>query len=171
MKESDFLILGMLHLQPTHPYELFTQLNNTSGIGLIWRFKRTNLYQDINTLQAQDLITHIVQKNSNRPEKKVYNLTKKGLEQFEQWVETPVQHGREIRAQFMAKLYFLRILYPERTELMITKQIKALRSECKRFVVKSTDTETEFSVILASYRLHQLNSTINWLEEIGKKRE
>ena len=41
----------------------------------------------------------------DRP-RKMLRLTPRGREAFAEWVRNPVEHGRDFRLEFLAKLYF-----------------------------------------------------------------
>lgn len=169
MKESNFLILGSLSKKPTHPYDLLKIINDKKGIGLIWKATKSNLYQDIAYLKKMGLISCEVFRQENRPDKKVYRLTKKGMEVYQKWLSAPVMHGRDIRHQFLAKYFFIKAQAPKTLDELITKQIEVVKEILENQKQKYHCYRGEFGEIVLDFRMNQMNAILNWLENIQKR--
>ncbi len=149
-----------------HGYELAQLLRAQTGLGLIWDVKQSNLYGLLARLERQSLVSADRQDQPNRPARKVYHLTEAGAKAFESWIRSPVSHGRSIRVELLAKLYFA-----ERIDRMAAMQlIASQRAECRRLYEairkRKSDLATSgsFDLLVYEFRAGQLRSTEKWLD-------
>jgi DNA-binding PadR family transcriptional regulator len=102
-----YAVLGILDFREVHGYELTRVLQD--GIGLIWPIHHSSLYPNLHRLEAEGLITHRVEREGNRPERKVYSITAEGRDEFRRWLHQPPDSpAPELRSSFMLKLMFTR---------------------------------------------------------------
>jgi DNA-binding PadR family transcriptional regulator len=100
-------VLGVLDFREMHGYELTRVLQD--GIGLIWPIHHSSLYPNLHRLEAERLITHRVEREGSRPQRKVYSITADGRAEFHRWLqEPPDRPAPEVRSPFMLKLMFTR---------------------------------------------------------------
>jgi DNA-binding PadR family transcriptional regulator len=100
-------VLGVLDFREMHGYELTRVLQD--GIGLIWPIHHSSLYPNLHRLEAERLITHRVEREGSRPQRKVYSITADGRAEFRRWLqEPPDRPAPEVRSPFMLKLMFTR---------------------------------------------------------------
>jgi len=103
----------------------------------------------------------------------VFRITPSGEEAFWNWATAPVRHLRDVRVEFIAKLYFLHLLAPDRMEGLINDEIEVLgriRSRLARR--KGLRVEDELiGRLTLSFRLGQLQATIDWLRNCAQELE
>ena len=103
----EIALLGLLRAHPRHAYELHQLLQEgVEPLGLIWRLKQSNLYALLAKLEEAGYVASTVELHGTRPPRKILRLTPQGREAFAEWVRNPVEHGRDFRLEFLAKLYF-----------------------------------------------------------------
>jgi DNA-binding PadR family transcriptional regulator len=108
------------------------------------------------TLQAQDA----------RPPRKVYALTDRGRTVYEHWLSTPVPHGRQMRLEFLTKLYFAHRQHPEHVHTLLAAQTAA----CQQWLAelrgqRATAADTPFfTFAVHQFRLQQVESFLAWLD-------
>jgi DNA-binding PadR family transcriptional regulator len=162
-------LLGFISLQPLHGYELHKMVADLNGFGIVWNIKIGKLYSMLNKLEKQGLIKSTYEKEGNRPVRNEFSATKKGLNIFHQWLETPVNHGRDFRMVFLLKLYFSMGKGIEFSNNLISSQI----ATCKKWLVERMDQNQEdhhfddmnnFQVIVKKYRQTQIEGFLTWLE-------
>ena len=81
---------------------------------------------------------------------------------------SPVTHGRQIRLEFLAKLYFAQRQSSEVAYNLIEQQLVACHSWLAEMreqtqIQKHRQAETYFPVAVQQFRLSQIESFITWL--------
>lgn len=97
-----FGLLGLLAKQSQHGYELkrtFEQLT-----GGIWELNHGQIYQSLERLAADGLVSYHVENNENAPERKVYEVTSQGLEALEGWLSSADARVRPLRDELFVRL-------------------------------------------------------------------
>src|SRR5689334_9471548 len=102
----ELALLGFLRQQPIHAYEIHQTLMRNEALGLVWHLKQSLVYVMLERLEAEGYITASLEPQGSRPPRKLLQLTPDGQAAFTQWLITPVEHGRDFRLEFLAKLYF-----------------------------------------------------------------
>ncbi|CUS03054.2 Transcriptional regulator, PadR-like family [Candidatus Promineifilum breve] len=103
---TELALLGFVHQQPTYGYDIYRRLTETPELRLIWRIKQSRLYALLARLEEAGLLHATLEPQDGRPPRKVYSLTAAGESAFSRWLVQPVQLPREMRLEFMLKLYF-----------------------------------------------------------------
>lgn len=161
-------LLGFVHERPIHGYELYQQLSAPTGLRQVWRLKQSQLYALLAKLVEQGYLTSKVQIQETRPSRKIYTLTDEGRAAFLQWLHSPVAHGRQMRLDFLAKLYFAQRQAPQVALALIEKQ----HEMCQTWLADARErAEAEadhqplpyFSYAVNQFRVSQIESFLGWL--------
>jgi PadR family transcriptional regulator AphA len=158
-------VLGFLVEAPAHGYELRDRL--VRGVSSFWRIASSHLYQVLHRLEEEGWVARAVESGSAGPARNVYRITGTGKSAFWNWAASPVRHVRQIRVEFLAKVYFLRRLAPDRLEELVAGQIEVLRELGEHMSARprlKTD-DVGLGELAASYRRSQVEGTIRWLVE------
>jgi len=161
----EFAVLGYLVEAPSHGYELRERLKR--GLGAFWRIASSHLYQVLHRLEEQGWVMCGAEAGPTGPSRTVYRATEQGISAFWDWAMSPVHHVRQIRVEFMAKVYFLRRLAPGSLARLVEGQTETLR-RLEEHLSKRARLESDDDVLgtlAASYRRSQVRGTIRWLEE------
>src|SRR5258707_8309195 len=102
----ELALLGLLRTHPRHAYDLHQVLQRTEALGIVWHLKQGHLYALLAKLEEAGYVASTLEPHGPRPPRKMLSLTARGREAFTQWLEHPVEHGRDFRLEFLAKLYF-----------------------------------------------------------------
>ncbi len=165
-QSSQYALLGLLYEKPTHGYDLHHLLTDQEGIGLIWLVKMSNLYAQLEKLEARNFIKGIFQPGDTHPNRTEYSITKDGEKAFLEWLDTSVDHPRDFRQEFMLRYYFILKFRPDKVRSLIERQ----RSECQKWLAntkRSAEKDTsanQFKKSIVAFRINQIQSIINWLE-------
>ena len=54
---TEHALLGFLHQQPTHGYEIHRRLSDSEGLGLVWHVKQNKLYALLAKLESKGYVT------------------------------------------------------------------------------------------------------------------
>ncbi len=104
----EFILLGLVSKKPAHGYELQQELRSLQSLSQVWHIGQPQLYALLDKLERQGLLTGELQPGEGRPDRKVLRLTPAGRQMFDAWLSTPVEHPRDMRQEFLAKLFFAR---------------------------------------------------------------
>jgi PadR family transcriptional regulator, regulatory protein AphA len=102
----EYLLLGLLDQGPNHGYHLYKELDRFEGVGLVWHIKQGKLYALLDRLETEGLLEAKLISNQEYPPRKEYSLTEHGKMVYQNWMQSPVNHGREMRQDFLARYYF-----------------------------------------------------------------
>ena len=162
----ELALLGFLHQQPMHGYEIHQHLAGLAGLGLVWQVKQSHLYALLDKLEANGYIAGRQLAQEARPPRRIFHLTSTGRKAFRDWLSRPVSHGRELRLEFMAKLFFARREGPEWVGGLIARQ----RQECAEWRAKllaqaaATPGRGSFEWLVFQFRIRQVESMLDWLD-------
>jgi DNA-binding PadR family transcriptional regulator len=153
-------LLGFVRFEPLHGYEIYRRLTATPELRLVWRVKQSRLYALLSRLEAEGLIQATLQPQDRRPSRKVYSLTPEGESAFRRWLSQPVGLPREMRLEFMLKLYFAQE-EPEAAALLIQRQ----QAVCARWLEtqESGDSSHLYARAVRRYRRGHIEAIRDWL--------
>jgi DNA-binding PadR family transcriptional regulator len=150
-----------------HAYEMHQNLLHAERLGLVWRLKQAHLYALLGKLEAAGYLTSVTEAPGARPPRKVLHLTPDGEAVFADWMATPVEHGREFRLEFLAKLFFAAQDSPATVDALIARQ----REACERWLAelrtqaRDLDAGQPFEQLVLQFRIGQMQAILPWLEQ------
>ena len=157
-------LLALLAKEPAHGYELKQALEQTFGSA----YPSPNIGQIYVTLQrlARDGLVRcedVVQ--TNRPNKRVYELTGAGQAALADWVETP-SDGAHVRDQFFMKLVLAPMAGTADRMALINKQrrhyLNLMRGLSK--LASATSRDDRVARLLIEGAMLHLQADLDWLE-------
>ncbi|MDQ7041542.1 MAG: PadR family transcriptional regulator [Rhodothermus sp.] len=160
-----YVLLGLLASGPRHAYALYRELRRSDGLWMIWRLKLPRLYAMLGRLEREGLIRSELVPQVRRPARRVFRLTPAGEARYRQWRTEPVQHGRDIRQLFLAKLYLARRDGPEAVRVLLQKQ----RAVCQRWLdelPKAPPSADGFARAVWHYRRRYVEMLLDWLQDV-----
>ncbi len=169
----EIALLGFLHQAPKHGYAIHQELSDPTGLGSVWQIKLSQLYALLGKLENAGYITATMELQENKPPRKLFHLTDTGKTTFLSWLQSPVQHGRSLRLEFLVKLYFARMEGTAVAEQLLTAQ----RTLCHEWlaaeqevVAAEIENGRRYSHLVHEFRAGQIQAMLNWLdlcEEVG----
>lgn len=158
-------LLGFLRERPVHAYEMHQQMQQAEALGLVWHLKQSQLYALLTKLEEAGYIAADLEPQANRPPRKMLSLTEQGRVFFDQWRSTPVEHGRDFRIEFLAKLYFAR----QAGSGAVAQLLATQREACLGWLGALRDQsaaldEGSFEWLVVRFRLGQIEATLVWLD-------
>lgn len=97
-------LLGFITDTAMHAYAVHLALQR-SPLGQVWHIKQSACYAMISRLADESLLDASSDDGAPRG-KRVLTITALGHMRFSAWYCTPVAHPRDMRIEFLAKLYF-----------------------------------------------------------------
>jgi PadR family transcriptional regulator, regulatory protein AphA len=163
----DYALLGLLRIMPRHGYELVGAFQRGSELGEALRVDRSNLYDSLKRLERQGLVAPNVESVGVRPARHVYHLTHVGNAEFGRWLVEPVQHNRDIRLDFVLKLFFVARLAPATAQDLLGRQLVAAIEQVDRLQRELQGLPRgSFAWVLRQMRLSAVRGTIEWLDQV-----
>ncbi len=159
-------LLGFLQESPLHAYEIHQRLQDSRSLGSVWRLKQAHLYALIDRLEMEGLVKAELVPQEARPAKRLLHLTDAGRTAFVRWISTPVEHGRDLRIEFLAKLFWAQHKANDIAIELITQQ----RATCEGWLhdlYARHDTHTEsdpFAALVLQFRIGQTEAMLCWLD-------
>ncbi len=98
-------ILGLLSYQPMTGYHLKKMFDES--INNFWAASLSQIYRELGTLEGKDYLTSVIEKQSDRPDKRIYSITDTGKEAFKAWITNfPDKLSKEKRDEFTLRIFF-----------------------------------------------------------------
>jgi PadR family transcriptional regulator AphA len=170
---AEHAILGLLSLDDGagHGYDLARHFGEGQPLGGVLRLEAGMLYHHLKKLERRGWLTSTVEPQGSRPPRQVYRITDSGRGELRRWLQEPVAHTREIRLEFLVKLYFARRFDPALAVRLIAEQ----RDTCERLesslaarlaalAATRTEDDAAFLRLVLELRLAQTRAAIDWLK-------
>lgn len=167
IKETNSLsisILGFFKERPYHGYELYKYMTQIAEFDQIWHVKQSLFYGLLDSFHKDGYLQLRIVEGNQYPDRKEYQLTDSGRELLGEWLVTPVHHGRDMRQEFLAKLYFA---FREKGELalrLIDTQKKECQTWMQQFAANQPEMQETYPHLIHEYRRHQIEAMITWLD-------
>ncbi len=162
----EYALLGLLAERPAHGYQLHQRL--TAELGQVWRVSLSQAYNILNRLEAQGLIAGREEKPTSQPARRLFRLTPAGKRRFERWLRAPTGcSARAVRVEFLARLYFTHMLYPQLVPRLVDQQIAVVQGGLVRLerLLPTVDPEQVINRLGVELRINQLRSLLDWLRQ------
>jgi DNA-binding PadR family transcriptional regulator len=161
---AEYGVLGILLDGPAHGYDVQQRLH--AGLGPVWRIAWSQLYNVLHGLEERRWVRASTGKASGGPPRHTYAITADGRKAFFEWAAAPVARLRDVRVEFLAKLYFLRRHRAEELGPLLERQSVALRRAAGEWTANEGDLW--MMAIAASFRRHQTESALAWIDEVRR---
>ncbi len=174
---AEHAILGLLALEDGdgrgYGYDLARHFGDGQPLAEVFRLEPGMLYHHLKKLARVGWVDAAVEPQGARPPRRLYRLTPAGRAELHRWLGEPVVHTREIRLEFLVKLFFARRLDPARAERLLAEQLDTCRrleaSLAGQLAALDTHSEADeearrFTGLVLDLRLTQTRAAAAWLE-------
>ncbi len=105
LNRNEWVVLALLAEAPTHGFAIARELSPESDLGRILTVHRPLVYRALARLVAAGLAeAHQTEPGDAGPNRTVHRPTRRGRAAVNRWLDRPVDHVRELRIEFLAKL-------------------------------------------------------------------
>jgi len=155
------VLLGLLLDRPAYPYQLADRLEQR--LGSSWQVDSGQLYKTVKLLERGGLIERVDDaaenpRADNRAERHVFQITQRGIEEFERWFDQTRDPVRLPRRPLLAKIAFAG---PDRLARTITKldgyEHDCAERLCETIGMRDALPNTEDELLRADHLLLRLN--------------
>jgi PadR family transcriptional regulator AphA len=105
---AEWLVLCLVREEPTYGLVVAGLLDHNGSLGQIWYVPKGTVYLALQRLELLGLIrTTGEQRTSQGPARSLLEATPAGRAAAQAWLNTPVEHARDVRSELMVKLALL----------------------------------------------------------------
>lgn len=168
LRPLHYAILGLLAEAPAHGYRLRAAFSADGDLGAVLRVEAPTLYGALKELVGLGAIEGVETRVGARPPRTEFRLTDGGRARFEEWLTRPAQRLREVRLDFLLRLYFARRRDPALAAELMRRQVEAL----ERYVAAIEEwarasSPSSWVGLVAESRLVAARATLAWLRELA----
>ena len=160
---GEYAVLALLLSGPKHGYEMARQFEG-EDLGEVCPIEQSLLYTYLRNVEERGLVEWTEARVGNRPPRKLFELSSHGRDLSETWLDTPVERLRDVRIDFLLKLYFLHELDAGRERALVAAQIAACERYFERLAAREQES-TGFSKLVAASKRSGAEATLKWLRE------
>lgn len=177
---AEHAILGLLALSESgtgHGYDLARQFSPDAPLGNVVRLEPGMVYHHLKKLERLGWVSAVPESDPGRPARRLFALSAPGRAELKRWLSEPVARTREIRLDFLVKLYLALLLDPALAVRLVDEQ----RDLCARLVASlaerqlSVQVEEDQNAVTARFgdmvldmRLAQTRAALAWLDRVGR---
>jgi PadR family transcriptional regulator AphA len=131
------VVLGLILARSVHGFAVVRLLTRDGPLGRVYEIPRPVVYRSIDRLVDRGLPEpRRVEHGHRGPQRTVYGMTPRGRRELRSWLGRPMDHGRELRTEFLAKLALLERVNEDPGPLLV-----AQRREQEPIVAALTDRQ------------------------------
>ena len=160
---TEYALLGALMSGSRHGYEILQFLE--TGLGPAWRVSTSQLYALFKRLDKEGLVNSTLETQDTRPSKRVFSIMPEGSRRFLQWLKSPTDHARDLRIEFLAKLYFFHHLGIQGGSALVNSQIDLLEQFKEILMEKKQAEEDDYKRLVYGFRISTLKGWLDWLKK------
>jgi len=129
MNTLSYGLLSLLSHSSLSGYDL------TLRIQPFWPAKHSQIYPLLASLEKAGLATHELVSQNDKPDKKVYSITNKGIDALREWLTVPASDP-VMRDELMLKAYCVSFVDPAVSRLLFEDRLRLYRHKLERFEEK-----------------------------------
>lgn len=161
-----------------HGYELARHFDAGQSLGEVLHIEQSMLYQHLKKLERRGLLTVSLQPQGTRPPRQMYRITADGRIELRRWLAEPVARTREIRLEFLVKLFFALQLDRTQANRLIAEQQAVCEALMASLETQTAalgepgpatpgDRERWFQHMVLELRLEQTRAAAAWLQRLA----
>jgi len=158
---TEYALFGALMSGSRHGYEILQFLE--TGLGPAWRVSTSQLYALLKRLDKEGFVNSTLETQDTRPSKRVFSILPPGRKRFLKWLKSPTDHARDLRIEFLAKLYFFHHLGIQGGSALVNSQISLLEQFQDSLREKKLAEEDDYRRLVYGFRISTLKGWLDWL--------
>jgi DNA-binding PadR family transcriptional regulator len=160
---TEYALLGALMSGPKHGYDMLQYLED--GLGPTWRVSTSQLYALLKRLDKEDLVASAMETQETRPSKRIFSIKPRGKRRFLKWLNRPTDHVRDLRIEFLAKLFFFQDLCLAGGPALVESQMALLKQVKEALKDRKASEKTPYKRLVYSFRISTLEGWLAWLKQ------
>lgn len=178
---AEHALLGLIVLAggEAYGYELARRFSDEHPLGDVFHLEQAMLYQHLKKLERFGWLAMELQPQDARPPRRMVRITDEGRAELDRWLKEPVARTREIRLEFLVKLFLAIQLDRDLANRLVVEQqvvcqqlLASIESQMSAFNTPQDDEEKTldgqfFERIVLELRRDQTQAAVKWLERIA----
>jgi PadR family transcriptional regulator AphA len=165
-----YAVLGLLHEKPTHGYELQRVFSAAGPLAGVAPVEQPTLYAALKELHTRELIEGTETREGARPPRTVYALTVAGERLLSAWLRAPVPRLRQVRLDFLLKVYFARQRGAREVRALVDAQIAMCHDYLSGLEEQAAAlSPDDFAYLVVESRTSAARSTLDWLRDYRRR--
>jgi PadR family transcriptional regulator AphA len=178
---AEHALLGLIVLGggEAYGYDLARHFDAEQPLGAVLRLEQAMLYQHLKKLERREWLSGSLRQQGSRPPRQMYHVTAAGRAELRRWLEAPVARTREIRLEFLVKLFIARQLDPGLARRLVAEQLAISRQHVASLAAAiaqpvapdgataAESQDVDFQRLVLDLRLAQTQAAVAWLEQIA----
>ncbi|TGL87515.1 PadR family transcriptional regulator [Leptospira congkakensis] len=172
--KTQYALLGILSQCEMNGYEIRKYIEST--ISFFWSESFGQIYPTLAKLEEEGLIREREKMDVSGKKKKVYKITRPGLETLRRWMdESPIQSNK--RNELLFKVFFGRHMNPKLLTKQLEEEIRKQKEDLK--LLKSFQKELdadwnqhpdqEYWYLTLEYAEKQTKLNLDWIDKVKNK--
>jgi len=169
MIEQELILLGLLKESPKHGYEIKRKIREI--LSLFAGVDVKSVYYPLRILEKKGLVLRRINKQGRRPERIVYELTKKGQSRFDELLNKSFLNFKRPQFSLDLSLYFLHYMKPNITRRLLrarTLVLKKLSGDLKQMVFNLRKNKTASLIYILEHNLLMVEAEYKFLSTLIK---
>jgi DNA-binding PadR family transcriptional regulator len=163
-------ILALLHEAPMHPYRMQRLIKDRGKDQVINVKQRASLYQTINQLLREDLITFWeTEEQDSFPDRTIYKLTEKGHDTALRWLREMLSTPTEEFPEFPAAVSLLPLLTPDDATQQLKMRATKLAAKIDQINAEFASVEGHLPrlfLLESEYMKLMLETELTWVRSV-----
>ena len=165
----EMALLGLLFRDSGHGYDLHRKV--VADLGHVWHLSQSQAYSILKRLETRGDISVQEIPQEKLPPRQLLHMTNQGRKNFLEWLDTPSGGStRAIRMEFITRLYFMSLYFPEKITQTFDQQRAEAQTNMHRLEKTLQDLPNEqiYNRMSLEMRLRQLHVVLEWLDASQK---
>jgi PadR family transcriptional regulator AphA len=160
---AEYAVLGLLAIRPMHGYEMARYFDR-DDLTEVCPVEQSLLYTYLRNVEERGLVAAREIRVGRRPPRRIFHLTGPGRAALDEWLKRPVDRIREVRLDFLLKLYMLRELDPAAERDLVRRQLEVCETYRERLEGRAA-TASGFEALVVGSKLSAARATVDWLRD------
>lgn len=166
-------ILGFLAYGPMSGYDLKSVFDKS--VRHFWPADQSQIYRSLSRLSESKWVDVRIVEQDERPDRKVYSITKLGEEELDRWLTSPIPH-KQTRLTELIAVFFAGRLNDEQTLELFSDMAEKGRGRLNLLEAIETHCDSERKVcshrdeffwgLTLEYGIHMTKASIEWAESV-----
>jgi PadR family transcriptional regulator AphA len=161
---AEWTVLALISEAPTHGFAIGRLTAPDGELGRIWHIPRPVIYRSIGRLGEDRLVAPQTVESGRGPQRTIYAATLQGHEAATGWLDTPVEHIRDVRSHLLIKLALLHRAGTDATRLL--RRQKAVLEPIASAISLEQPQQQGFDATLLAWRRATVAAALSFLEDI-----
>lgn len=133
-------ILVLLETEAGSGYDLLKGFKQR--LGFFWNASHQQIYQQLKKMHEEQLIELTMEKQSGKPDRKVYHLTESGRNELASWIADPVKPNK-VNDALLVKLYAGHMTEPD----VLLKELQRHKEIHQKMLATFLDLEAQLNAL------------------------